>query len=114
MKRKPVVPREAANRDVEAVLDHYVSEGAHAAARGFVDALQVAYRHISLVPASGSLRYAHDLGLRGLRAWPLQRYPHIVFYVERDDHVDVWRVLHGERDIPKTLKIETTRVRTVR
>jgi toxin ParE1/3/4 len=23
-----------------------------------------------------------------------------VFYVERDDHVDVWRILHGQRDIP--------------
>jgi toxin ParE1/3/4 len=23
-----------------------------------------------------------------------------VFYVERPDHIDVWRVLHGQRDIP--------------
>jgi toxin ParE1/3/4 len=23
-----------------------------------------------------------------------------VFYVERHDHIDVWRVLHGQRDIP--------------
>jgi toxin ParE1/3/4 len=23
-----------------------------------------------------------------------------VFYVERPDHMDVWRVLHGQRDIP--------------
>jgi hypothetical protein len=23
-----------------------------------------------------------------------------VFYVERDEHVDVWRVLHAQRDIP--------------
>jgi toxin ParE1/3/4 len=23
-----------------------------------------------------------------------------VFYIEMDDHIDVWRVLHGERDIP--------------
>ncbi|ENO88947.1 plasmid stabilization system [Thauera aminoaromatica S2] len=28
------------------------------------------------------------------------RYPYLVFYVERADHIDVWRVLHGERDIP--------------
>jgi len=32
--------------------------------------------------------------------WPLKCYPHLVFYVERADHIDVWRVLHGERDIP--------------
>ena len=38
--------------------------------------------------------------LAGLRAWPLTRYPHLVFYVERPDHIDVWRVLNGQRDIP--------------
>lgn len=107
MKRKPVVPREAANRDVDATIDYYIREETLAAALGFVDALQAAFRHLSRAPASGSLRYAHDLGLRGLRFWPLHRYPQIVFYVERQDHVDVWRVLHGERDIPKTLRVET-------
>ena len=29
-----------------------------------------------------------------------ERYPYLVFYVERSDHVDVWRVLQGQRDIP--------------
>ncbi len=32
--------------------------------------------------------------------WPLARYPQVVFDVEQADHVDVWRVLHGQRDIP--------------
>ena len=43
----------------------------------------------------------HELNLPGLRFWPLTRYPHLVFYVERPDHIDVWRVLHGTRDIPQ-------------
>jgi toxin ParE1/3/4 len=51
-------------------------------------------------PRAGSPRHAHELNLPGLRAWPLTRYPHLVFYVERPDHVDVWRVHHGQRDIP--------------
>jgi len=25
----------------------------------------------------------------------------IIFYVERSDHIDVWRVLHGKRDVPQ-------------
>ena len=29
-----------------------------------------------------------------------QSYPYLLFYVERHDTIDVWRVLHGERDIP--------------
>lgn len=65
-----------------------------------VNALQRAYRHIAPHPATGSPRYAHELDLPCLRSWPLRRYPYLVFYVERDEHVDVWRVLHGERDIP--------------
>jgi toxin ParE1/3/4 len=38
--------------------------------------------------------------LPGLRFWPLKRYPYFVFYLERETHIDVWRVLHAERDIP--------------
>jgi toxin ParE1/3/4 len=28
----------------------------------------------------------------------------VIFYVEREDHIDVWRVLHGRRDIPALLE----------
>ena len=100
MKAKPVVPREQAKQDVEDALAYYMSEGAEAAALGFVDALEKAYAHISRHPATGSPRYAHELNLPGLRSWPLTRHPYLVFYVERSDHVDVWRVLQGRRDIP--------------
>ena len=51
-------------------------------------------------PTIGSPRYAFELRLEGLRAWPLRKYPYLVFYVEREDHLDVWRVLHAQRDIP--------------
>ena len=100
MKVKPVVPREQARRDVEDAVAYYLGEGAQAAALGFVDALETAYTHIGRHPATGSARYAHELDLPGLRTWSLTRYPFLVFYVERSDHIDVWRVLHGQRDIP--------------
>ena len=103
MKTKPVVPRAVANRDVEEAIEHYLSEGAAQAAIDFIDSLEGAYAHIARHPGSGSMRYAHELDLPGLRSWPLGRFPHLVFYVERTDHVDVWRVLHGHRDIPAWL-----------
>jgi toxin ParE1/3/4 len=65
----------------------------------FVDALQDAYRVISVRPASGSPRYAHELDLPGLRSRRLVRFPYMIFYLERSDHIDVWRVLHVQRDI---------------
>lgn len=100
MKVKPVVPRGQALRDVEDAVLYYLSEGAESVALGFVDALEKAYAHIGRHPATGSPRFAHELDLPGLRSWPLQRYPYRVFYVEHPDRIDVWRVLHGQRDIP--------------
>jgi toxin ParE1/3/4 len=44
------------------------------------------------------------LNLPGLKSWPLTRYPCLVFYVERPDHIDVWRVLHGQRDVPAWMR----------
>lgn len=104
MKAKPVVPREQADRDAHQAVDHYLTEQAEMAALGFVDALEQAYTHIGRHPATGSPRYAHELQCPGLRAWPLKRYPYIVFYVERLDCVDVWRVLHSQCDIPAWLQ----------
>ncbi len=106
MSSKPVVPRELANRDVENAIDYYLSENAEQAALGFIDALEKAYTHISRHPATGSSRYAHELDLPGLRFWPLHRYPHLVFYVELENHIDVWRVLHGQRDIPEWMNFD--------
>ena len=100
MKVKPLVARELANRDIEEAIAYYLGEAAEQAACGFIDAVERAYAHIGRHPATGSPRYAHELNLPGLRCLPLTRYPHLVFYVERPDHIDVWRVLHAQRDIP--------------
>ena len=97
MKAKVVIPREQANRDVDEAAAYYLTVAGEAVAMGFVDALEKAYGQIGRNPGTGSPRYAHELNLPGLRAWPLTRYPHLVFYV---DHIDVWRVLNGKQDIP--------------
>lgn len=104
MSVKPVVPRALASRDVDQAIDHYLDEGGERVGLGFIDALEKAYRHIARHPASGAPRYAQELDLPGLRAWPLKRYPYLVFYVERDDHIDVWRVFHSQRDLPAWMR----------
>ncbi len=104
MKPKTLLPRESASRDVEDAVDFYLNEAGERVALGFVDALEQAYLHIARQPASGSPRYAHELNLPGLRSWPLQRYPYLIFYVELPNHIDIWRVLHGQRDIPSWLQ----------
>ncbi|MFS2054340.1 type II toxin-antitoxin system RelE/ParE family toxin [Variovorax sp. Varisp41] len=104
MNAKPVIPRTSASRDVEDAIDHYLGEGAEHAALGLIADLERAYAHIGRHPATGSTRYAHDLNLPGLRSWSLNRFPYVVFYMEHPDHIDVWRVLHGHRDIPTCMQ----------
>lgn len=35
--------------------------------------------------------------------------PDLVFYIERDDLIDVWRILHDMRDIPTWLREDSTK-----
>ena len=104
MKSKPVVPREQAQHDVDEALTYYLNEGAAPAALGMIDALEKAYAHIARHPVTGSPRYTHELNLPHLQVWSLKRFPYWVFYREQPDHIDVWRVLHGQRDIPVWLQ----------
>lgn len=100
MSAKPVLLRERARRDAQEAADHYALEGGASLGLDFVKALAAAFGHIVRHPASGSTRYAQDLDLPGLRCWPLQRFPYIVFYVEHGDRIEAWRILHGKRDLP--------------
>ena len=104
MKTKPVILRNRAARDVDETIAHYLGEASAQVASRFIDALERATSHLGRHPASGSSRYAQELGLAGLRGWPLNRFPHVIFYFDREDHVDVWRILHGRRDIPAWLR----------
>lgn len=69
----------------------------------FVADLEAAYAHIAAHPGTGSLRWGHALDLPGLRYWGLKRFPYLVFFIERPEHVEVVHVLHGSRDIPASL-----------
>ena len=100
---KPIVLREVAQRDVRAVVDHYLREAGPDIALGFIDALQSTYQAIA-APRPRVARYASELTLPGLRSLATKGFPYLVFYIDRDDHIDVWRVLHGRRDIPSRMR----------
>jgi len=97
---KPVVLRERARRDIEEAIDHYLAEAGPTVALSFIGALEETRRHISEQPGSGSPRYAHELDIPGLRFRAAGKFPYLVFYVEKETEIDVWRILHGARDIP--------------
>ena len=103
MSAKAAVRLEAARQDERQAVIYYAREAGLEVALGFRQALREAYRAIADHPGTGSPRYAELVGIRGLRGRSLNRFPFLVFYIDREDHIEVWRVLHAQRDIPATL-----------
>ena len=104
MSGKAVVLRERARRDIHEAITHYLAEAGQAVALAFVDALEETRRQIGEQPGSGSPRYAHEMDIPGLRYQSAGKFPYLIFYVERETEIDVWRVLHGARDIPAWMR----------
>jgi toxin ParE1/3/4 len=100
---KPVVPRAQARSDVDLAVDHYAQKASADLAFDFIDALERSYALIAETPGAGSPRWSHELALPGLRTIQLKGFPWLVFYLEFESHVGVWRVLHAKRDIPAWL-----------
>jgi toxin ParE1/3/4 len=83
--------------------DHYDREAGSDIALRFVDAVEATVRAIADRPRTGSSIWGERLGISGLRSRVLARFPYPVFYIEREEHIEVWRVLHAKRDIPASL-----------
>lgn len=103
MKRKPLIPRALAEQDIKQTIEYYLGEGAEQAGLAFINALENTFKQIGRHPGMGSPRYALELDLPDLRSWQVKQFPYLVFYRELEDHLDVWRVLHNQRDIPARL-----------
>jgi toxin ParE1/3/4 len=101
---KPVTLRKLAEADVDAALAYYLSEAGADTALAFVEQLEQANQRISNDPAIYSPRWGAELNLPGLRSLRLSKFPYVIFYIEQADHIDVWRVLHAQRDIPAYLQ----------
>ena len=97
---KPAALRERARRDIDEAVRHYRTEAGAKVARNFIRALEYAVERIREQPAAGSPRYATELDIPGLRVRALRKFPHLILYVEQETEIDIWRVLHGARDIP--------------
>jgi toxin ParE1/3/4 len=97
---KTVVWSRPARLDANDAAYWYATQGGLELGEGFLAEVEAALEHIGRHPQLGSTRYAVQLKFDELRTWPLRRFPYLVFYVEREAQVDVWRILHAQRDIP--------------
>ena len=101
---KSVRLRELAATDLADAIEHYRRQASDQTALDFIDAAERGISRIGRSPQVGSLRFAYELEVPDLRAWPLRRFPYTVFYMDAPDVIDVWRILHTRRDIPTTLE----------
>ncbi|WP_051278408.1 type II toxin-antitoxin system RelE/ParE family toxin [Solimonas flava] len=97
---KPVIVLPGAEHDIEEGIRWYASEGGFALADRWVQAMRKAMRQIGENPRLGSSRYAVSLNLPGLRFRKLEKFPYLLFYVEHETRIEIWRILHAQRDIP--------------
>lgn len=98
--------RPQAVRDIDEAVEYYAVNASEVVVTAFIDTLEKAVQRLVRSPSSGSLRFAYELDLPGLRALPLRDFPHVVFYQVIEDRVDVWRVLHSRRDVAAAFTID--------
>ena len=93
MTQKPVVRRRRADEDLENAIAYYLSEAGAEIAGDFINRFEDALEKISRHPAIGSPRYGHHLQIVGLRHSPMKRFPYLIFYLEKDTHIELARGL---------------------
>lgn len=99
MRQKTVVRRRRANDDIESAISCYLEEAGVEIATDFVDRFEEAVQKISKNAAAGSQRFGHEMRIDGLRQWPVNHFLYLIFYVEKERHIEIARILHTSLDI---------------
>nr|WP_245232461.1 type II toxin-antitoxin system RelE/ParE family toxin [Thiorhodococcus minor] len=95
--------RPLAQADIDDILAYCRAEGGPSLATAFAKQLEAALHTLATHAAIGSRRYADLLGIPGLRSWPIKRSAYLIFYVDEKEKIDIWRILHGRRDLAALL-----------
>lgn len=101
-KRIIISPR--ASQDLD---DHfaYVGENNLEAALQFFDSARLTIAQLSRMPGIGSLYSVENPRLQGLRKWAVKGFrKYLIFYFERDDAIEVVRILYATQDISSILE----------
>lgn len=100
----PAQFRRRATNDVDEAVSCCIAQAGAEVATRLVDQLERTIRQLELNPEIGSLRFAFELDVPGVRSFRVDGFAHLIFYLIRTDHLDVLRVLHASRDVPATLR----------
>ena len=100
---KPAVLRPQAQRDRLAEVRYYRKKAGSRVAVRLVNATNVALDQMELEPGIGAPSLGMILGIPELRTWRVAKFPLLWCYFERDDHVDIVRLLGERQDIAAVL-----------
>ena len=90
--------RTKAKQDLAAEVAYYRREAGTLVAQRLRRAAQDALERLELDPAIGSPALGKTLGVEGMRVWRIEGFPLSLWYFEREDHVDVARLVGQRQD----------------
>ena len=96
---KPAVLRPQALRDQQGEVRYYRKEGGARLAVKVAKATNETLDQVELEPGMGSPRLGKLLGIPGLRTWRVGKFPLLWCYFEREDNLDVVRLLGERQDL---------------
>jgi len=103
---KRIIIRPKAGQDLD---DHfaYIAENNFEAALQLFDSARSTIAQLAGMPGIGSLYPVENPRLQGLRKWAVKDFrKYLIFYFERDDAIEVVRILYATQDISSILEGE--------
>ena len=86
----------------------YISLDRPDAAERFITSAIKSFEDLAQMPTMGAPYEVSNPQLAGLRKWPIHGFgDFLIFYVEHRGTIEVVRVIHGARDIPRVLDENT-------
>ena len=86
-------------QDQRAQARYYRESAGSAVAGRLARNLQKAVMELQRNPAIGWPRLGLEIGLDRLRTWAVSGFPLLYLYIEREDHLDVVRLLGQRQDL---------------
>ncbi len=100
---KPAALRPQAKRDRQDEVRYCRIKASQQIAKDLVAASRAALEQLQQNPGMGSPRIGQILDIPDLRSWRVSGFPLIWFYLEREDCLDVVRLLSERQDILSVL-----------
>ena len=90
----------AARTDILHQYEYYVDQAPSDVAARFIVAVEETFAQLLTMPTMGTPKQLKNKHLAGLRSWPVKKFEEVrLFYIPKETHLQVIRVLHGRRDI---------------